>query len=178
MLTITAVLGTACAAPAQTRYALPRPEPPVVLLAGGHTQYLVTKGTVYELVGRQLLPRYQSAHPITCALATDTALCLGTQHGALSRWQAHSLALPETVAEAPVAALLRDAGGALWIGAAGYGTYRGRPGAAWEPVLRVPGITAGATPPRQRRVAGQQSGAALLPPRPLDALQRGGRGQL
>lgn len=138
----------ALAAPAQTRYALPQPEQPVALLAVGRTHYLVTQGGVYELAGRQLLPRYQSSSPIRCALALDTALCLGTQRGALSlhpgHWQAHAWAIP--IPEAPVATLLRDAEGALWIGAEGYGTYRGRPG-AWEPVLRVPGVSAGVATP-------------------------------
>lgn len=141
----------ALAAPAQTRYALPQPEPPVALLALGRTQYLVTAGGVYEVAGRQLLPRYRSAHPIACALALDTALYLGTQQGALSlrpsSWRAYPLALPAGAAAAPVATLLRDAEGALWVGAAGYGTYRGRPGGAWEPVLRVPGISAGVCTP-------------------------------
>jgi len=135
-------------AAAQTPYRLPSPEAPVALLALGRTQYLVTEGSVYEVAGRQLVRRYQSPSPIACALATDTALCLGTRRGAVSlrpgRGPVHPLGLPAPAQEAPVAMLLRDAEGALWVGAAGYGTYRGRPG-AFEAVMQVPGISSGTT---------------------------------
>ena len=138
-------------AAAQTRYPLPQAEPPVALVVVGGTRFFVTAGGVYEVAGHRLLRRYQSASPITCALATaDTALCLGTQRGALSlrpgRWQPHALALPAPATAAPVVAVLRDAEGALWVAVAGYGTYRGQAG-RFEPVLQVPGVSAGIATP-------------------------------
>lgn len=148
ILLLISLLSSLPPALAQTRYALPAGEtgPPVALLVNGRTRYYVTEKGVYELAGRQLVRRYQSAYPITCALATDTALCLGTQQGALSlgwqQWQARPLALPAEATSAPIVALLRAPDGDLWVGAAGYGAYRGRPG-RFEPVLRIPGISAG-----------------------------------
>ncbi|MEJ7662739.1 MAG: hypothetical protein WKG07_25825 [Hymenobacter sp.] len=152
LLLLISVLSGLPPAHAQTRYALPPTEasPPVALLTQGRTQYYITEKGVYELAGRRLLRRYQSPYPITCALATDTALCLGTRQGALSlgwqRWQARPLALPAEAAAAPIVALLRAPDGDLWVGAAGYGTYRGRPG-RFEPVLRIPGLSAGVATP-------------------------------
>ncbi|NML67665.1 hypothetical protein HHL22_20890 [Hymenobacter sp. RP-2-7] len=136
---------------AQTRYALPEPGgAPVALLAVGSHRYLVAERGVYELAGRRLVGRYRSPSPIRCAVATDTALCLGTAAGGVSiswrRWAAHPLGLPAEAAAAPVVALARGAAGELWVGAAGYGAYRGRPG-AFEPVLRIPGISAAVATP-------------------------------
>ena len=133
-------------AQAQVQYPLPgTPEQPVALLAVGRAQYLVTEGGVYRRVGRRLVPQYRSPAPILSALATDSALWLGTQRGGW-RWHvgtgaARPLALPGAATEAPITALVRAPGGEVWVGAGGYGAYRGR--TTFEAVLRVPGLTAG-----------------------------------
>jgi ligand-binding sensor domain-containing protein len=122
----------------------------VALLAAGGSRYLVAERAVYELAGRQLVCRYRSPNLIRCALATDSALFLGTAAGALSvnrrRWVAHPLALPTEAAAAPVVTLVRGDAGELWAGVAGFGAYRGRPG-AFELVLRVPGISSAVATP-------------------------------
>ena len=130
-------------------YAVPGQEAPVALLAAGRISYLVTAGGVFELRGQQVTRRYQSAAPIRCALATDSVLWLGTGQGLLrlrigrgaGAWVARPLALPAPAGPAPITALLRDAAGAVWVGAAGYGMYQ-LVGNELQSVLRIPDVTA------------------------------------
>ena len=133
------------------RYAVPGQEAPVALLVAGRTHYLVTAGSVFELRGHQAVRRYQSSAPIRCAVAADSGgLWLGTAQGLLhlgtgreaGAWVARPLLLPAPAGLAPITALLRDAGGTLWVGAAGYGAYT-LAGGQLQPSLRVPDITAG-----------------------------------
>ncbi|RZK62957.1 MAG: hypothetical protein EOO59_01130 [Hymenobacter sp.] len=130
-------------------YTVPGQEAPVALLVAGRVSYLVTAGGVYELRGPQAMRRYQSAAPIRCALATDSVLWLGTAQGLVrlrtgrgaGAWVARPLALPAPAGPAPITALLRDAAGAVWVGAAGYGVYQ-LAGSELQNVLRIPDVTA------------------------------------
>lgn len=130
------------------RYALPTesPETPVALLSAGHTTYLVTEHSVFRREGRRFVRHYQSAAPIRCALATDTALWLGTRQGLqqlrLRTWQPQTLPATEAAAQAPITALFRDAAGTTWATADGYGAYTLHAGRL-ESQLNVPTLNAG-----------------------------------
>jgi hypothetical protein len=131
-------------------YALPNSETPVALLPVGRATYLVTTHEVLDLSGRQPVLRYHSAAPVRCALATDSVLWLGTEQGLLrlrigrgsAAWVARPLALPTPAGAAPVTALAREAGGAVWAGFGGYGVYQVA-GNELVSTLRIPAITAG-----------------------------------
>ncbi len=131
--------------PAQVpRYALPAPEVPVALLAGGPHPFLVTQQGVWECQGRQLRLRYRSPLPLTAALLTGPdELWLGTTKGPrrLSLRTGQAQTLP-AAPSAPVTALLRDAAGHLWLGLAGHGAYE-LTGDSLVMRLRIPGISAG-----------------------------------
>ncbi|WP_375417285.1 hypothetical protein [uncultured Hymenobacter sp.] len=130
---------------APRRYQLGSPEKPVALLPAGAATYLVTEHSVYQFRGRQVVRRYRSEAPIQCALAADTALWLGTARGAVQlstqQFRPRPLALPEGAGAASVVGLCRDAAGAIWVGAVGYGVFRGQRG-AFEKVLSVPSVNA------------------------------------
>lgn len=112
-----------------TSYLVEGQEKPVALLASGAATYLITEHSVLELKGRQFVRRYRSEVLIRCALALpDTALWLGTQRGAVRlntrQFGVRRVALPSPAAAAPIAGLCRDAAGAVWLGAVGYGVFR------------------------------------------------------
>ena len=131
------------------RYQLATAEKPVALLPAGRATYLITEHSVFELGRRQLVRRYQSEALIRCALATDTALWLGTQQGALRlsirHFAARRLSLPDAAGQAPITALCRDAGGRIWVGALGFGVFRqadATVNSPFESVLSVPTVSA------------------------------------
>jgi hypothetical protein len=131
-------------------YSLPTTDAPVALLPVGRATYLVTTHEVLDLSGRQPVPRYHSAAPVRCALATDSVLWLGTEQGLLrlrmgrgrAAWVARPLALPTPAGPAPVTALVREPGGAVWAGFGGYGVYQVS-GNELVSTLRIPAVTTG-----------------------------------
>ena len=134
------------ARPPGTRYPVAGREKPVALLHAGRETYLVTQQSVFRLEHRQFVRRYRSAAPIQRALATDTSLWLGTRRGVelldRRRLTGRHLSLPSAADSARITALLRDATGAVWLGADGYGVFR-LAGRGPEPMLRTPAINAG-----------------------------------
>jgi hypothetical protein len=147
------LLGLLAPAASQARaphYPLPSTDAPVALLPVGRATYLVTTHEVLDLSGRQPVPRYHSAAPVRCALATDSVLWLGTEQGLLrlrigrgrAAGVARPLALPAPAGAAPVTALVREPGGAVWAGFGGYGVYQVA-GNELVSTLRIPAVTAG-----------------------------------
>ncbi|MBC8081978.1 MAG: hypothetical protein H7Z21_02095 [Hymenobacter sp.] len=127
------------------RYAVAGNEKPVALLAAGKETYLVTERSVFQLMGRQFVRKYQSPAPIQCAFRADTVLWLGTRQGVLrlntGQFRARPVALP--VPEAPnVTALFQDATRTVWAGAMGHGAFRLVRG-SFQPELSVPVINGG-----------------------------------
>ena len=151
LLVLLLLVAGSLAAPLQAhprRYAVPGHELPVALLPAGRATYLVTEHGVLRQQGRQFVRCYQSPAPISCALAADTVLWLGTRQGLVQlsprTWQARPVALlPAPAGQSPVTALLRDAAGAVWAGVAGYGAYQQTAGGQWQAMLPVPTINAG-----------------------------------
>jgi ligand-binding sensor domain-containing protein len=128
-------------------YLIANQEAPVALLTAGKVTYLVTEHTIFQLAGRQFVQRYKSATPISCALATDSVLWLGTQQGLLRvgtrGWQARLLPLPDaTAGPTPITALFCDAVGTVWVGATGYGAYQLH-GNELQNQLHIPTVSAG-----------------------------------
>jgi ligand-binding sensor domain-containing protein len=128
-------------------YPIASKEAPVALLTAGKATYLVTEHTVFQLAGRQFVQRYQSAAPVSCALATDSVLWLGTQQGLLRLgtrgWRARPLPLPDAaVGPTPITTLFRDAAGTVWVGATGYGAYQLH-GNELQNQLHIPTVNAG-----------------------------------
>ena len=134
------------AGPPGTRYPVAGHEKPVALLHAGREIYLVTEQSVFRLEHRQFVRRYRSAAPIQRALATDTSLWLGTRRGVelldLRRLTGRHLSLPIAADSAHITALFRDATGAVWLGADGYGVFR-LAGSGPEQMLSTPAINAG-----------------------------------
>ncbi|MFD2784645.1 hypothetical protein [Hymenobacter rubripertinctus] len=129
------------------RFALPAGQSPVAVLTAGRQTYLVTEQGVFQCRGRQLVPRYQSAVPIRCALATDSVLWLGTDQGLRGlnprTGRSRPALLPAPIAQAPITTLFQGPDGALWTGVPGYGAYRQPAGGAWEAALSIPTVNAG-----------------------------------
>lgn len=128
------------------RYALAGHERPVALLRAGKATYLVTQRSVFRLEGARFVRKYQGLVPIQCAAVADTVLWLGTRQGVLgvstATFRPHPLALPVPGGAPSITAIFRDAGGALWVGADGYGAFRWAQG-AFAPELSTPSINAG-----------------------------------
>ncbi len=148
------LLGLLLLEPGPRLHARPRPhyavaghEQPVALLRAGKARFLVTQRSVFRLEGTQFVRKYHGVALIQGAALADTVLWLGTRQGLL-RLNTHDfrprpLALPVAEAAPNITAVFRDARGAMWVGANGYGVFRWANG-AFVQELNTPAVNAGA----------------------------------